>query len=272
MTLGSFPNPAPLSAPAPVHLMSLPVALIFGALPIPAISFGKSDIRVRLESFVAPAVSANAGLMAREDLYEGSRNISIVTYANQALWVSTERPEVDGASIVTAGDWDIAWPAGAAYPNIWMRMKRSGNTFTVYGGTNGVDWVQVGDSVTPANPYPATILVGLRTTPVEVQVPGSTGIAQCRDYGDFVETIIPQLGITKSANEITISWPTAGSAGFKLETTAALGGEWSEVTSAPADEGGVTRVTLSIEASGNRFYRLTHKTKSAINLPEPNTK
>jgi hypothetical protein len=218
---------------------------------------GDFDVRVRLQSFQAAAVSANAGLMAREDLGEGSRNISIVTYANQALWVSTERPEVDGPSVVTAGDWDVAWPTGAAYPNIWLRLKRDGNTFTMYGGTNGLDWVQVGDSVTPSTPYPATILVGMRTTPVEVQVPGSTGYAQYRDYGDFVQTIVPEISITKSSNQVTLSWPAAGADGFKLETTTALGGTWSEATTSTTIEGGMIKATLPIEAAGARFFRLT---------------
>jgi len=218
---------------------------------------GDFDVRVRLQSFTAPAGSANAGLMAREDLGEGSRNISIVTYANQPLWISAERPEADGPSVVTAGDWDISWPAGAGFPNIWMRLQRSGNTFTMYGGTNGLDWVQVGDSVTPSTPYPATILVGMRTTPVEVQVPGSTGYAQYRDYGDFVQSVVPEISVTKSSNQITLSWSSAGADGFKLETTTALGGTWSEVTASTTTAVGVTTATLPIETAKARFFRLT---------------
>ncbi|MGV3772388.1 MAG: Ig-like domain-containing protein [Verrucomicrobiales bacterium] len=218
---------------------------------------GDFDVRVRLESFTAPAISANAGLMARENLEAGSRNVQVVTYANQAQWVSAQRVETGGASSVTAGDWDIAWPEGVGYPNIWMRLKREGETFTVYGGTNGVDWVQIGDSVTPANPYPETILVGMRTTPVEIQAAGTTAVARYRDYGDVVESDVPELSIARtSANQVTISWPTGEATGFVLEQTSALGSAWTEVTATPVTQGNTTSVTLSIDPTSNRFFRL----------------
>src|SRR5205823_86171 len=52
----------------------------------------------------------------------------------------------------------------------------------------GVDWTQIGDSVTPPTQYPDTVLLGLRTTPVEVEAAGSTAFAQYRNYGNFVIT------------------------------------------------------------------------------------
>jgi len=84
-------------------------------------------------------------LDARETADPGSRHVAITVYPTQMNWTSFRRMEIDGDSSVLDGDWRIAWPAGIDFPNAWLRLKRSGNTFTTYGSTNGLDWVQIGN-------------------------------------------------------------------------------------------------------------------------------
>ena len=104
---------------------------------------------------------------------------------------------------------------------------------------------------------PASGPWGLRTTPVEVQAPGSTGVAQYLNYGDVTTTgSTSSLAIQQSGNQITISWPTEAGAGFTLETTNDLGGAWTPVSTAPVVEGATTKVTVAVNASGNQFFRL----------------
>jgi regulation of enolase protein 1 (concanavalin A-like superfamily) len=219
---------------------------------------GDFDVRVQVQSFQAPAPDANAGLMVRESIEAGSRNISIVVYANQRNWTSALRAQVDGATTVFPGNWRIDWPAPANYPSIWVRLKRAANTFTTYGGTNGVDWIQIGDAVTPGTPYAATALVGLRTTPVEVEMPGTTAVVQYRHYGDFVEILAPSLAVAVAGvNQIALSWPANGTQDFVLESISVLGAaNWRPVTNAPTGQGNVKTVTLPVETSGGRFFRL----------------
>ncbi|MCW5559830.1 MAG: hypothetical protein KIT22_18590, partial [Verrucomicrobiae bacterium] len=205
---------------------------------------GDFDIQVQVARFEAPAPDANAGLMARETLDPGSRNVQIVVYSNQRNWTATQRAATDGASSVLAGNWRINWPQEALYPNVWVRLKRSGQTFTTYGSNDGRVWTQIGDPVTPDPAYPDTIYAGMRTTPVEVEVPGSSGFAQYRNYGPFIESSVPVLTvILTSSAELTISWPQAGSEGFELQSSPSLAGEtWSSVEVTPVTDGGIHRV------------------------------
>ena len=85
----------------------------------------------------------------------------------------------------------------------------------------------------------------------------------------YMDVVTFPSGVTASTNSvvlsadnldssvITLSWPAAGADGFKLETTTALGGTWSEVTTSTTTEGGMIKATLPIEAAGARFFRLT---------------
>ncbi|MCW5559315.1 MAG: hypothetical protein KIT22_15985, partial [Verrucomicrobiae bacterium] len=146
---------------------------------------GDFDIQVQVAALNAPGNDASAGLMVREDSGPGSRNVSIVVYPRQKNWTAAQRVETDGASSVFPGNWRINWPAGVDYPDVWLRLKRTGNTFLTYGSTNGSEWVQIGDSVTPATPYPDTVMVGMRTVPTEVTAPNTTAHASYRNYGAF---------------------------------------------------------------------------------------
>src|SRR5205814_1976689 len=47
------------------------------------------------------------------------------------------------------------------YTNAWLRMRRQGNTFTAYYGTNGVDWNQF---ATTNQTFNSAVLMGLGTT------------------------------------------------------------------------------------------------------------
>jgi len=219
---------------------------------------GDFDVKVQVQNFTAPAPDSNAGLMVRENADAGSRNVSIVVYANQKNWTATQRAETDGISSVLAGDWRINWPGDTRYPNVWVRLKRTGNTFTTYGSTNGTSWTQIGQPVTPATAYPDAVLVGLRTTPVEVEVAGSTGFAQYRNYGAVGLTTIPRLEINRSGQtQIALSWPVTGADGFVLESKDALStGNWQVVSATPTVVGDLKTLTLPLETSGNEFFRL----------------
>jgi len=218
---------------------------------------GDFDVKVQVIRFEAPAPDANAGLMARETLEPGSRNFQIVVYANQSNWTATQRAQTDGNSSVLAGNWRINWPQDAFYPNVWVRLKRSGQTFTTYGSNDGLIWTPIGDSTTPDPAYPETIYVGMRTTPVEVEMPGSSGFAQYRNYGPFIETTVPELTVLWTGPaELTLSWPQAGSEGFLLQSSRSLtGGPWTPVDATPTTEEGVHRIVLPA-ATDLQFFRL----------------
>src|SRR5262245_14178256 len=72
----------------------------------------------------------------------------------------------------------------------------------------------------------------------------------------------PTLTISASGNQVTISWPESGSAGFALEVANALAippaaTTWTPVNATPQTNNGIESVQLFL-AEGPQFYRL-HK-------------
>jgi hypothetical protein len=66
--------------------------------------------------------------------------------------------------------------------------------------------------------------------------------------------VVPQLAITSSDTNTTLSWPLFA-ANYQLQSTTNLLGGWTSVTQTPSTNGGTISVTLPVE--GNRqFFRL----------------
>jgi hypothetical protein len=67
----------------------------------------------------------------------------------------------------------------------------------------------------------------------------------------------PALQVTSRANQIVISWATAGGS-YTLETTDSLQRPitWSPATETPVDNGSQTAVTI-VPGPGSKFYRLS---------------
>ncbi|MFM1770732.1 MAG: hypothetical protein RJA22_3261, partial [Verrucomicrobiota bacterium] len=130
---------------------------------------GNFDVRVRVESLVAANPWTKSGLMARENLTPGSRNLS-------AIVTPPPVPTLDGSGTGSNGyeanyrdtqdGGTGGWPGGVngaapAYPNAWIRLGRYRNVFTAYRSTDGINWTQMAQTT---QTYPGTIFVGLATT------------------------------------------------------------------------------------------------------------
>jgi regulation of enolase protein 1 (concanavalin A-like superfamily) len=111
---------------------------------------GNFDLQVRVQSLGNTDLLAEAGLMARETLD-----------ANSRFAATLATPSLNGCSFVyrstTAGAATSAGSFPANYPNTWLRLKRSANTFTSYASYDGQTWRQLG-SVSIA--MPTTIYFG----------------------------------------------------------------------------------------------------------------
>ncbi len=109
---------------------------------------GDFDIAARVESLTATHQYTKAGLMAREDLTPGSRHIYFQIFPN-----NDPRNKNNGGfeyqyRQVTDGEMKAIYPARfdgtpdfpVTFPNTWIRLKRAGNIFTGYAGTDGRSW------------------------------------------------------------------------------------------------------------------------------------
>jgi len=109
---------------------------------------GDFDFAARIESLTAPHLYTKAGLMAREDLTPESRHIYFQVFPN-----NNPRNKNNGGFEYqyrqqTGGEMKAIYPArfeGApdfpvTFPDTWIRLKRVGNKFSGYTGTDGKTW------------------------------------------------------------------------------------------------------------------------------------
>jgi len=130
---------------------------------------GDFDMISRIESLTAPHLYTKAGIMAREDLTENCRHIFFQVFPN-----NNPRNKNNGGFEFQyrqqkGGEMKAIYPASftgtpefpVAYPNTWIRLKRTGNDFTGYYSTDGKNWKPF---TTYTLELPAKIYLGLAVT------------------------------------------------------------------------------------------------------------
>lgn len=114
---------------------------------------GNGEIKARVVSVQNTATGAKAGVMIRAGLE-----------ANAAYTLMSISP-VEGAAFerrLSTGYGTTLSSGGASKAPYWVRLIRSGDTFTALQSPDGITWTQVGPTVTST--MPATVFVGLAVT------------------------------------------------------------------------------------------------------------
>jgi regulation of enolase protein 1 (concanavalin A-like superfamily) len=132
---------------------------------------GDFDLRVRLASFTNTDAWAKAGLMARASLTAGSTHAFAFATPGTVGSCFAWRP------VAGKGTARTVTAPSTAFPNTWLRLRRSGNTFTAYRSADGTTWASIG-STTLAQP--ATMYVGLAASSHSIT---QTAVAKFRDLG-----------------------------------------------------------------------------------------
>ena len=113
---------------------------------------GDGTITARVASIQNVAVWVKAGLMIRESLDQSAAHAFILV--SSAKGVAFQRRDATGGiSVNTAGSLGTA-------PR-WVRLTRSGNTFSAYESADGLAWTLVG---TDTIPMAGTVYIGLGVT------------------------------------------------------------------------------------------------------------
>ncbi|MEN3943857.1 Ig-like domain-containing protein [Prosthecobacter sp. SYSU 5D2] len=128
---------------------------------------GDGEIRARVTSQTNQNPWGKAGVMFRENLTGGSRHAMAFTTPMDAgngfgfVW----RSAANAATSYAGG------PALNTTPNNWVRLVRTGNTFTAYASANGTSWTTV--SVVSLENMPSTLYVGLALTSARAAILGT---------------------------------------------------------------------------------------------------
>jgi hypothetical protein len=111
---------------------------------------GNFDYKVRLDSLGLADAWSEAGLIVREDLTPGGRFTATLATPNISGAFFESRTATNGLAAFSG-----SFPVN--YPNTWLRLKRSGTTFSGFAGFDGTNWAQLG-TVTMA--LPTTVYFG----------------------------------------------------------------------------------------------------------------
>jgi regulation of enolase protein 1 (concanavalin A-like superfamily) len=138
---------------------------------------GNFDIAARVAGLSLSDAFAKAGLMARENLSLNSRfAASFTTPTMNGSFFESRDP--GGSAAVSSGNFP------ANYPNTWLRLRRSANTFTGYGSYDGQVWTQLGSATIS---MPAQIYLGFA---VSSRSGTNVSTAQFRDITNLTSAVV----------------------------------------------------------------------------------
>ena len=165
---------------------------------------------------------AKAGVMVRADLSGSAANAYMLGSAGSG-WSFQRRPVTSGLSVATPG------PTGA--PPGWVRVVRSGSTFSGYQSADGVNWVLVG---TETISMPAAVYVGLAVTSHNVSATSTASFTNV--------TVRGPSGPSNQAPSVTLTAPATNST-FTAPASVAL------AASASDSDGSISRVEFFASGS-----------------------
>ncbi len=157
---------------------------------------GDFDARVRIARLDLKQHYTFAGIVVRENLSPGSRNLRIHLFTTNGAngYHASTRTAQDGS---TAQTMNICC-GPVPYPNAWLRLTRTNDTFVGWRGTNGVDWTSF---VTMSMAYTGRVHVGMATCPVNNNA-GQATTAWFRDWSIIPDYPLPapaDLGIQRGS-------------------------------------------------------------------------
>lgn len=120
---------------------------------------GDFDFHVRVEKLAAnlggTTPSARVGIMARADFSPGSPCVSLSvgmtgdTTGNEVTDFLHHARSAPDATMTSAAPGE---PISAAYPQVWLRLRRTGEIFISYASRNAIDWEETGRTTLSFSP------------------------------------------------------------------------------------------------------------------------
>ncbi len=114
---------------------------------------GDGSIVARVTQNQSTNVWTKVGLMFRETLASNAKNVAMFTTASNGLQLSYRS--------TAGGSTGNLNSAASAFAPVWVKLTRSGSTFTAYSSADGVNWTTFGSTTVSMG---TTVYVGLATT------------------------------------------------------------------------------------------------------------
>ncbi len=152
---------------------------------------GDGTIVARLVSLTGGATGQSAGLMIRETLTAGSRHYFVnYTPPNNGAFGWSDRTTTNGSS----SGQTITGNTSAPY---WVKVVRSGNSFSGYASPDGVDWTQLGSTQTitmATNVYIGLAVNGAGTSSISTAIFDNVSVSQSSSQPPVISSISETSG------------------------------------------------------------------------------
>jgi regulation of enolase protein 1 (concanavalin A-like superfamily) len=158
---------------------------------------GDVDIVARVVDVEDVNPWSKAGVMIRADLTASSAHAFMAGTPGQG-WAFQRRPVAGAISVHSPGSYTA--PPG------WVRLVRSGNTFSGYESTDGTNWTLVG---TETIVMPATVCVGLAVTSHDTTQTSTGTLTDVTITRPTTSNAPPTTGLLAPANGSTFTAPAS---------------------------------------------------------------
>ena len=190
---------------------------------------GDFDVKVQVAELRGPG--NRNGIMLRESLDPDSRH-AYITWNPGNIVGAHVRPETGAAT--TWFNPENNWVPAGPPPNVWLRLKRSGEVISAFRSSDGLGWTAFGTTTVA---IPETAFLGLATAANGGATPGYTR------YSGYSDNKALSIGVENGV--ITLSW----SGGGVLQSSSAVTGSYTDA----AKQANPQTVTA---AGSKNFYRL----------------
>lgn len=233
---------------------------------------GDGTIIARLVSLGGTSgLMQSAGLMIRETLTPGSTyageeygNNGFGGYYPSTMWRSSTGGSTAGQ--MNSGDTER--------PPFWIKLVRSGSTFSGYESTNGVDWTQVGSSISISmgtNVYIGLFCNSGDTTSLGTATFDNVSISSTSSPGPLITSISATTGPVGSQVVIRGSGfgATQGSSVLLLNGSVAMINSWSATSITITIPSGATSGYMVVSVAPDMDSNPVYFTVTSQPLPSP---
>jgi alpha-L-fucosidase len=180
---------------------------------------GDGSITARITSQQNTAPWAKAGPMIRESL--NANSTYVINFMSPSNGVSVQRRASTGGS---AGG--VAGTTGLT-PPYWLRLTRSGNTFTADRSADGTAWTTIGTTTVTMAP---SVYVGLAACSVSDGNPMQAAFDQVSVTGQTNPEAPDSLTATAGDGKVDLSWPaSSGATSYTVQRATTAGGPYTDV-------------------------------------------
>jgi fibronectin type 3 domain-containing protein len=221
---------------------------------------GDFDVQVRIASVTTNDSDPLVGLMARASLSDNSINAITRTYG------SSPNVYKFGYRTTTGGSTSSIGAGSNSYPNSWVRLVRSGDTFTGYYSSNGTSWTNIGSVSLNVG---STMYVGMAVA----SRASTTETAQFRDLKITQTSTVTapaapsNLSAIGAENKVNMSWTDNSSdeTGFIIERKTGSDGTFAPIFTTAANV--TTYVDTDVVAGTTYYYRVSATNSGGNSAP-----